>query len=79
MTPISPLVKPVLDKWLELTQSGFEFFEFGEEEEASRTDNGETRLVASTAPVTLHASNRLSSVTVQTTQPLRHRCCDPLS
>ena len=33
MTPISKQIVPILEKWLELTQSGFEFTEFGEEEE----------------------------------------------
>ena len=37
MTPISPVIKPVLDKWLELTPSGFEFDEYGVDEEANRT------------------------------------------
>ena len=37
MTPISPVIKPTLDKWLELTQSGFEFNEYGAEEDANRT------------------------------------------
>ena len=37
MTPISKQIVPILEKWLELTQSGFEFTEFGEEEEHNRT------------------------------------------
>lgn len=36
MPPVSPLIVPLLERWIEFTQS-FEFTEFGEDEEASRT------------------------------------------
>ena len=56
MTPISPLVKPLLDKWLELTQSGFEFNEQGDDEELSRTRR---RYIFSAAPAANEAMSRI--------------------
>ena len=57
MAPISPLVKPLLDKWLELTQSGFEFNEHGDDEELSRTRR---RYIFSAAPAANEAMSRIS-------------------
>jgi hypothetical protein len=36
-TPISPQIQPLLEQWLESTQSSLEFDEFGEDEEVTRT------------------------------------------